>query len=766
MKCETVLAACLAALLFGHSPVSAAEPSKREAVKRWQSLRFGVYLHHDLKQALRGGGKSLNVAAACANWTRTAKEAGAQFVVLVVKHEDGFCLWDSDGYGNDVGEIPGKPDVLKAFIAACRKEGLLPGVHYSVGDAWNETGGMYKDRPVSAAYVEFTVKKHVRELHTRYPQIAFHLFDLAHRLSPSQRRELYDLVHGLNPTCIVQAGPYAKLTEGSWIHLGPDAGLDAKTYVPRLAIASVLGKDWGWSPGARCSSAESLYGMYAAARRRQAALLMNAGLDASGLIPTDQAAALEKVGNRIRGTPEPGPERGLDAWPAVLVDRSHEWLFAYDDLADRMLCPAGFRTLLCDASLDAKARLSKFDVVMVQQTGTSFEYTAAEVGLLKKYVQAGGSLLIVGNPRRPIANVARAFGFELRAQAVRLPLRPAPWLVESYGADEKIVAGGTACALRHPEQAKPVIVDSRGTPVAAVLSVGQGRVLCFADDGPYWDFCSRRDKNGKVTDVATTVALFRCLSKRPPSQKPAPPAGRMPAEGELTLPGLLVRFSRPVAVKGKALLAAIPRIAASVAKRNGTRAPGDRITVNVLATAGGGYSGGATIGVQCDGDMANNVAVIAHEMTHSWTGHLPGILGEGWASMVGMRITAELGYTAAAKRERKLWQDTFENAKKAGKKLEFAKAEIDRSLFGPCEGKMMALVEHLESKYGADFMPRFLRITRALKPKQCPSIREVLYYFSLTAGEDLSELYRKAGITYDPPPPIPDEQLQRRLPKE
>lgn len=29
------------------------------------------------------------------DWARTAKEAGMRYVILITKHHDGFCLWDS-----------------------------------------------------------------------------------------------------------------------------------------------------------------------------------------------------------------------------------------------------------------------------------------------------------------------------------------------------------------------------------------------------------------------------------------------------------------------------------------------------------------------------------------------------------------------------------------------------------------------------------------------------------------------------------------------
>jgi hypothetical protein len=91
---------------------------------------------------------------------------------------------------------------------------------------------------------------------------------------------------------------------------------------------------------------------------------------------------------------------------------------------------------------------------------------------------------------------------------------------------------------------------------------------------------------------------------------------RIPAERELALGPLLVRYSDPVADRAQALLDLLPRVSAFVAKANGGRPPTEQFTVNILASGGGGWSGGKEIGVQCGGPVAANVAVIAHELTH------------------------------------------------------------------------------------------------------------------------------------------------------
>ena len=447
----------------------------------------------------------------------------------------------------------------------------------------------------------------------------------------------------------------------------------------------------------------------------------------------------------------------------VLVDRSHEWLFAHDDLAERMLRPAGFEIVLCDASLDSKLKLQDCDVVVVQQTTNAFPFSDPEIARLKEYVEHGGRLVVVGNPACPVKKLAAAFGFALRPRPCRLPLRCAPWLCASWGAEAELRTRRMTCCVDGDGSVKKLITDQDGVPVALLKELGQGQVLCFADDGAYWDFCAQRDKDLRVPNVPSTVALFKCLVPEQPRRTPGPAVIRTPAERELELGPLLVRYSNPVADRAQALLDLLPRVSAFVAKANGKRPPTEQFTVNILASGGGGWSGGKEIGVQCGGSVAANVAVIAHELTHSWTGPLPGILGEGWASMVGMRAAGALGFPKAAADERRMWAAQLTTFEKDGQQLDITLVDRDRRLFGASEAKMMSMIEQLEAEHGTDFIPRFLELCRALKGSEAPTLQEVLYYFSLVAGADLAPAQRQLGTTVQRPPSIPPEELQRKL---
>jgi hypothetical protein len=133
-------------------------------------------------------------------WAHAAKQAGATFAALYVKNSTGFCLWDSPDYDYDVGSSPFKGDIIGDYIAACNAEGILPGVLYSIPDRFNE-GDVLWQGPVPPPYFNL-IKKHITELHTKYPGLR--VFGCAgdKRLSSEQADALKQLVHQLNPQCV------------------------------------------------------------------------------------------------------------------------------------------------------------------------------------------------------------------------------------------------------------------------------------------------------------------------------------------------------------------------------------------------------------------------------------------------------------------------------------------------------------------------------------------------------------------------------------
>jgi len=130
----------------------------------------------------------------------TAKSAGMKYIVHVVKHHDGFCMWKSRHTDFDMAATPFNRDIVGEMARACAKAGLKYGIYYSQRD-WHHpdygTGRMAK-------YNEY-MRNQIRELLTRHPNISIIWFD-AHDNYPFELwagDKLYRMIHELRPDVII-----------------------------------------------------------------------------------------------------------------------------------------------------------------------------------------------------------------------------------------------------------------------------------------------------------------------------------------------------------------------------------------------------------------------------------------------------------------------------------------------------------------------------------------------------------------------------------
>lgn len=127
-------------------------------------------------------------------WAIAAKNAGFQYIVITVKHHDGYCLWPSNfGKYNTKTYLDGR-DLLQPFVDACRKYGLKIGFYFSPRDWSNPdypmavkdfdfdqkiTGNRYPDGTNQRkfdSFFKYTIGQ-LSEILTRYGKIDVLWFD-------------------------------------------------------------------------------------------------------------------------------------------------------------------------------------------------------------------------------------------------------------------------------------------------------------------------------------------------------------------------------------------------------------------------------------------------------------------------------------------------------------------------------------------------------------------------------------------------------------
>lgn len=122
-------------------------------------IHFGINTFHDeewtdgSKPASSYNPKEIDVK----QWVTVAREAGMKYVILVAKHHDGFCLWDSPLTEYDVGSSPNKTNVVEALAAECQKQKIGFGMYYSLWD--RKQNPNTKDPLLDSAYNEYMLKQ-------------------------------------------------------------------------------------------------------------------------------------------------------------------------------------------------------------------------------------------------------------------------------------------------------------------------------------------------------------------------------------------------------------------------------------------------------------------------------------------------------------------------------------------------------------------------------------------------------------------------------
>jgi alpha-L-fucosidase len=192
----------------------------------FQELELGLFIHFGLDtytgQSAGDGkqpGSMFNPTNLdCEQWMKVAKDMGAKYVMLTVRHEGGFCIWPSETTEYSVRNSPwknGKGDVVKEYVDAARKFGLKVGLyHASWHDAnqfdWRDLN-YFADKPGELERFTRLQLAQLTELLTNYGEIDMMWFDhhdCPHAGANQFWRRVDKLVGALQPNCMIFGNDY------------------------------------------------------------------------------------------------------------------------------------------------------------------------------------------------------------------------------------------------------------------------------------------------------------------------------------------------------------------------------------------------------------------------------------------------------------------------------------------------------------------------------------------------------------------------------
>lgn len=187
------------------SPVPATFPSKGQQMQI--DRKFGMFLHFGVNtfgnvEWSDGSINALSYQPAVIdadNWVKTAYNAGMNYVILITKHHDGFCLWDTKYTDYCVRNSGNNTDVVKAVSDACKKYGIKLGLYYSL---WDRSEKTYTD-DFDNGYIKYMLNQLEELMDGRYGEIVELWLDGQWDKHVSKWRFdlIYDLVKRLQPNC-------------------------------------------------------------------------------------------------------------------------------------------------------------------------------------------------------------------------------------------------------------------------------------------------------------------------------------------------------------------------------------------------------------------------------------------------------------------------------------------------------------------------------------------------------------------------------------
>lgn len=252
----------------------------------------------------------------CGQWADVAKSAGMKYVILVVKHHDGFCLWPSHAVlasgkqmqhsvMQDTVWQGGKGDVCKAFVDSCRSRGLAVGFYYSVRDWY------FGCSPNCTGYLQY-MKTQVTELLSNYgPLVCLWTdgwgWDVGYTNVPYDT--IHNLVQKLQPNCLLVENNHRYSLSNTDI-MEYEVPVDNEPPIGNTIACEGCNcicnkyQTWFWHSYNNCDcsilSASSIVSDLNTYAQRNATYLLDLTPDTNGLIPSCQAAAMAQVG-QLRG---------------------------------------------------------------------------------------------------------------------------------------------------------------------------------------------------------------------------------------------------------------------------------------------------------------------------------------------------------------------------------------------------------------------------------------------------------------------------------
>jgi len=270
-------------------------------------------------------------------WVATARDAGMKYMIFLVKHHDGFCLYDTKliDYKSTNPDAAWRHDVLADIARACHEAKLKLFVYYSQPD-WHHPDYRTDNHN---RYIQY-LHGQVREILTNYGHIDGLWFDgLGGKAADWDAENLFKLARGLQPHLLInnRCG-----LPGDFDTPEQEVG----RFQPNRPWESciTLGTQWSWKPDDQIKSLKECIHLIVRCAGGDGNLALNTNPMPNGEIEPRQVERLKEIGRwldkygesiyRTRGGPvPPGP------WGACTSRQNIVYVHVLKWEADRVTLP-------------------------------------------------------------------------------------------------------------------------------------------------------------------------------------------------------------------------------------------------------------------------------------------------------------------------------------------------------------------------------------------------------------------------------------------
>jgi alpha-L-fucosidase len=130
-----------------------------------------------------------------------ALRAGVKYIVMISKHCDGFCMWDSKYTDYDIMSTPYKRDLLGEMADACHRKGMRFCIYYSQRD-WHHPD--YTSATI--AKYDLYMRNQISEILTKYAPVDAIFFDAKAWNGEKniwEQDKLFKTIYSINPNILI-----------------------------------------------------------------------------------------------------------------------------------------------------------------------------------------------------------------------------------------------------------------------------------------------------------------------------------------------------------------------------------------------------------------------------------------------------------------------------------------------------------------------------------------------------------------------------------